>query len=54
MIHIRSALILIMLAALMFAAASLLTSTRDFWIGSTIVGICAIGYAAIGWIEQRR
>ena len=54
MIHIRSALILIMLDALIFASASLLTSTRDFWIGSGIVGACAIGYAVIGWIEQRR
>lgn len=53
MIHIRSALILIMLGALMFAAASLLTSVEDFWIGSGIVGACAIGYAVIGWMEGR-
>ena len=54
MIHVRSALILIMLGALIYASASLLTSTRDFWIGSSIVAVCAIGCAAITWIEHRR
>lgn len=54
MIHIRSALILLMLGALMFAAASLLTSVEDFWISSGFVVLCAIGYAVIGWLESRR
>lgn len=54
MIHIRSALILIMLGALMFAAASLLTSVEDFWISTGLVVVCAIGYAVIGWLESRR
>lgn len=54
MIHIRSALILIMIAALIVASASLLTSTRDFWIGAGVIAACAIGYAVIGWIESRR
>ena len=54
MIHIRSALILIMLGALIFASASLLTSTRDFIIGSSVVAACAIGCAVITWIDSRR
>ena len=54
MIRIRSALILIMLGALIVASASLLTSTRDFFIGSAVVAACAIGCAVITWIENHR
>jgi hypothetical protein len=54
MSHIRTTLILLMLAALIFASASLLTSTRDFFIGSGVVVACALGCGAITWIENNR
>lgn len=52
-IPVRAALVFTMLIGAMYAAARVLTSTRDFAVGAAVVVVGAIGYGLLGWIEQR-
>lgn len=52
-IPVRAALVFTMLIGAMYAGVSVLTSATDFYIGASVVAVGAIGYAILGWIEQR-
>ena len=53
MIRIRVGLVLTMLIAVMFAAASMLTSLHDFGVGAAVAAVAVIAYGLVGWIEER-